>query len=96
MKRTEPLSITEILDLYMNMGGNRDEMDRRKVEFAWADVVGQTINRATTRRYVDGSTLHVYLNSAPLKSELSFMTAPLVKALNEAVGSDVINKIVFH
>lgn len=96
MKRTDPVALGEILDLYINTDGNRAEFNRRKVEYCWAEVVGPEINRATTSRYVQGSTLHVNLSSAPLKSELSFMTAPLIKALNDAVGDNVIDKIVFH
>lgn len=96
MKKTEAMSVTDILNLYINDAGRRDVFDRRKVEFLWGEVVGQAINRATLRRYVDGDVLHVYLSSAPLKSELSFMAEAIVKALNDAVGSQIINKLAIH
>lgn len=96
MKKTEAMSVTDILNLYINDAGRRDVFDRRKIEFLWADVVGQAINRATLRRYVDGDVLHVYLSSAPLKSELVFMAEAIVKALNDAVGSQIINKLAIH
>ncbi len=96
MKKTEAMSVTDILNLYINDAGHRDVFDRRKVEFLWGEVVGQAINRATLRRYVDGDVLHVYLSSAPLKSELAFMAEAIVKALNDAVGSQIINKLAIH
>lgn len=96
MKKTEAMSVTDILNLYINDAGRRDVFDRRKVEFLWSEVVGQAINRATLRRYVDGDVLHVYLSSAPLKSELAFMAEAIVKALNDAVGSQIINKLAIH
>lgn len=96
MKKTEAVSLGDILKLYIEMDGNGDEFDRRKIEFVWSEVVGPVINRATTRRHVEGDTLHVYISSAPLKSELAFMAEPLVKALNNAVGKEVINKVVIH
>lgn len=96
MKKTEAMSVTDILNLYINDAGRRDVFDRRKVEFLWGEVVGQAINRATLRRYVDGDVLHVYLSSAPLKSELVFMAEAIVKALNDAVGSQIINKLAIH
>lgn len=96
MKKTEAMSVTDILNLYIEDAGRRDVFDRRKVEFLWGEVVGQAINRATLRRYVDGDVLHVYLSSAPLKSELAFMAEAIVKALNDAVGSQIINKLAIH
>lgn len=96
MKRTDAASVGDILKLYLEMDGDTRRFDCRKLEYSWADVVGPVINRATTRRYVEGSTLHVYINQAPLKSELTFMAQPLVKALNEHVGKEIIDKIVFH
>lgn len=96
MKKTEAIAVGDILRLYIDMGGNTDEFDRRKIEYAWADIVGPDINRATVSRRVQGDVLHVHISSAPLKNELTYATQPLVKALNEAVGKQIINKIVFH
>lgn len=96
MKRTEAQQVGDILRLYLEMGGNTAEMDRRKVEFAWADVVGPVINRATVSRRVVGDVLHVHLSSAPLRSELAFMTGPILRSLNDAVGKEIINKIIIH
>lgn len=96
MKKSDAMSVTDILNLYINDAGQRDVFDRRKVEYLWADIVGQAINRATIRRYVDGDVLHVYISSAPLKSEIAFMADAIVKALNDAVGSQIITKLAIH
>ncbi len=90
------MSVTDILNLYINDAGRRDVFDRHKIEYLWGDVVGQAINRATIRRYVDGDVLHVYISSAPLKSELAFMAEAIVKTLNNAVGSQIISKLAIH
>ncbi len=96
MKRTEAKSVGEIIQDVIESDGNKEQFDRRKICYAWADVVGPTINRVTTRKYVEGRTLHVYISSAAIKSELAFMTEPLIKQLNDAVGSFVISKIAIH
>ena len=54
------------------------------------------INRYTTRRYVSGGVLHVYLTSAPLKNELSFNRDRLISAINRVVGAEVITDVHFH
>lgn len=64
--------------------------------YLWPQIVGQGINRLTTRRYIDHGIMHVYLTSAALRQELSFNADKLVELINRAVGSDVITAIRFH
>jgi len=96
MKRTEPKSIAEIIGEVIRSQGLDDEIARRRLCFAWSDVVGPGVARATTRRYVDGATLHVHITSAALKNDLQYMKSALIERLNEAAGTEVISNIVFH
>jgi hypothetical protein len=41
-----------------------------------------------------GKTLYVHLTSAPLREELSYGKEKILKHLNNALGSDEIQKIV--
>lgn len=86
----------DIIRDIIESGGSQPEFDRQKVCYLWSELLGPEINRATVRRYVDGDVMHVYMSSAPLKNELSFITDALVERLNSAVGSPVIKKIVLH
>lgn len=96
MKRTDPKSIAEIIDAALERGGNAEQLARQRASFAWSEVVGQGINRYTFKRFVEGSTLHVFITSAPLKHELSFHKQKIVEAINNAVGRDVITDISIH
>lgn len=96
MKRTDPLRIDEIIDRTLNDNNINTAFNEQKLCYLWQEVVGATINRYTTRRYVDSGTLHVYLSSAPLKNELQFHRQQLIKALNNAAGVEVINNIIIH
>ena len=96
MKRTEALAVGDILKAMIESDGDSTTFDRQKICFLWNEVVGATINQVTTRRYVENDTLHVFISSGPIKSELAFMTSGLVEKLNEAVGKKVIKKIAIH
>ena len=96
MKRRDPKSIAEIIEEVLESDGNADQLARQRASFAWSEVVGQGVSRYTSRRYVDKSTLHVYITSAPLKHELSFHRDRIVEAINRAVGKNVITEIVIH
>ena len=96
MKRNEPTLVGDIIAQAINMSGSREVYDRQRVCYLWPEVVGPTINRLTTRRWVDRDELHVAIASAALKNELSFMNARLTQLINEAFGAQIISRIVIH
>ncbi len=96
MKRSDPLSIKELIDRVLDDDSVRDAARAQRLCYLWPEIVGQGINRYTTRRYVADGILHVYLSSAPLKNELQFHRSRLVDVLNQAVGADVITDIHIH
>ena len=96
MKRTEAESIGDILRGFLDTPDSRDQLNRKKVSYFWSRVVGPEVNRHTTRRYVEDRVLHVYIDSAAIKSEMAFAANSLIKVLNNEVGASVIDKIIFH
>lgn len=96
MKRTYPRQIGEIINDALDRAGLTEKLDDRRICALWPEVVGQSINRYTIKRFVDHGVMHVYLSSAALKNELSFNRAALVRALNDVVGKEVIHDILFH
>lgn len=96
MKRTEPKSFAEIFDEAMARAGASETLACQRACYLWPEIVGAGINRYTYQRRVEGSVLHVYISSAPLKNELSFHRSDLLRQLNNAVGSEALTDIVFH
>ena len=50
MKRTDPLSIKELIDKVLDDDSVRDAARAQRLCYLWPDIVGQGINRYTTRR----------------------------------------------
>ena len=96
MKRTEPMSIRQIIDRVMDSSARRDDILAMRASYLWADIVGPGVNRYTSRRYVKEGVLHVYISSGPLKSELSFRREAIIKSINEILGREVVTAIKFH
>ncbi len=96
MKRSEPLSVQEIIRMAVEAGNMTDNFDRQRANALWNDVVGPEIARRTIRRRVEGTVLHVYLSSAPLKNELQYRREMLLRLLNEAVGTQALTDIQIH
>jgi len=96
MKRSEAKTVGEIFQEAIAKAGMSEAYDEQRASYLWPEIVGPTVNRMTTRRYVANGTLHVFITSASLKSELSFLTDALIKRINDAVGKQVIKSIVIH
>lgn len=98
MKRTEAQSIGDIIHEVFVRAGMEGNEARQKALMMWPDVVGPAIARCTTRRYVtsDG-IMHVYLNSASLKSDLQFAREKLLVQLNQYAGKPgAIKELIIH
>lgn len=96
MKRTEPISIKQLIDKVMLEGDSRETMMQQRASFLWTEVVGPTVNRYTFRRYVDNGVLHVYITSAALKNDLSFLRQSIINEINGRLGAEVLRDIVIH
>ncbi|MBD5177298.1 MAG: DUF721 domain-containing protein [Bacteroidales bacterium] len=96
MKRTDPVIFEDVLNEMIEATGMRSKLQQASIEAVWPRVVGGYINSFTGKRFVKDRTFHVYIVSAPIKEQLSFMRDALVKSLNEAVGDDVIDAVIIH
>lgn len=96
MKRTDPQSIRQIIDRALDASAGRTSVLEHRAAALWADTMGPTITRHTIRRYVAKGVLHVYLDSAPLKSELEFQKSHIVQAINTALGAHALTSLQIH
>lgn len=96
MQRHYPEHISAVISKAIEASGATDTFRRQRLCYLWGEVVGPTVNKVTVRRWVERDELHVVIASGPIKNELSFMSSRLVAALNEAVGSNIISRLVIH
>ena len=96
MKKTEPKSFAEIYTEAIERVGLTDTFDQQQASYLWSEIVGQGVNRLTTRRYIVEGVLHVFINSAPLKNELMFHRSSIIRDINNRIGKDALKEIVIH
>lgn len=98
MKKTEAQQVGDIIHEVFVRSGMEGNEARQKACLMWSDIVGPAINRHTTRRYVtEEGVMHVFLNSASLKSDLSFMRDRLIEQLNIYSGTPgTIKELIIH
>ncbi|MCM1110042.1 MAG: DUF721 domain-containing protein [Clostridium sp.] len=96
MEKREPKRLEQIIREAIADGEMNDNFDAQRASAMWPDIVGRDIASRTTRRYVDGTVLHVFISSAPLKNELGYYRRRLVELLNQSVGRPVLTDLVIH
>jgi len=89
-------TISEVLQNFVSENRLQKGLDSVKVKDVWESVMGPAIGRYTNGIRLDRETLHVELNSSVLRGELSYGKEKIIRNLNEALGRDLIKKIVLR
>lgn len=96
MKRTEPTQVLHVMDAYFERMGATEKINQVRIMLQWKAMMGPVIVRKTTQLSVKNKVLYVSLSSPALRNELLYKREQLVRSLNNYVGSDVIEDIVFQ
>jgi len=90
----------DIKDLLKQVIGDNKKLNKGVsqvvIEDAWKSQMGDVICSYTDRMYFNNGKLIVYLNSAPLRSELSMSKDKLKELLNTECGDDIIKEIILR
>ncbi|MCK0115307.1 DUF721 domain-containing protein [Gelidibacter sp. F63206] len=96
-KRTkDQLSISDLLKEFVETNRLQSGLDKVNVRDAWAQMMGNGVNNYTTAIHLERDTLYVQLSSSVLREELSYGNQKIIKMLNEALGKEVIKKLVLR
>jgi predicted nucleic acid-binding Zn ribbon protein len=84
-------ALTELMDTYQLTA----KLNQIKLVDSWPKVLGKMIGNHTEKIWIKNNQLFVKLDSAALKNELMYSKSKIVVSLNEFVGSEVVNDLVF-
>lgn len=96
MRRNKAESIGDIVRQYLRQEGLETPLNELRVASAWPEVMGLAVARYTGDVFVKNGTLYVHLKSPALRVNLMMARETLVRRLNEHVGAQVIQNIVFR
>lgn len=96
MKRnTDPISLSDALGEFVDKNKLQKGMDKIDVSAAWFGL-NPAFKTYTTSLRFDRDTLFVNLSSSVFREELSYGKDKILERLNEALGRDVVRKIVLR
>ena len=85
--------LKEWLQVFAQSPHLRDRLYQKRVEKLWAELMGPMIQSYTRRIKLDAQVLTLYVDSAPLKQELSIMKEQIIQRMNEKLGEDYIREV---
>ena len=95
-RHNEHISISDALKEFVESNRLQTGLDKINVSEAWTVVMGNGVNSYTTAVKLERNTLYVQLSSSVLREELSYGKDKIIDMLNEALGKNLIKKIILR
>ncbi len=95
-RQNDSFKIEDLMKSFVKENKLEKGLDKVNVEAAWGDLMGNGVNTYTTSVKLNKDTLYVELSSSVLREELSYGKDKIVSMLNEALGKDLITKLVLR
>ncbi|TQD35428.1 DUF721 domain-containing protein [Haloflavibacter putidus] len=92
----EHQNMSEALRAFVDKNKLQKGLDKVDVEKTWEQEMGPAIAKYTTGIKFEKETLYVRLSSSVLREELSYGKEKIIRNLNEALGKELIEKIVLQ
>ncbi len=89
-------TLGEALHQFVEKNHLQKGLDKIDVEEAWNREMGAAVRKYTTNVMLKRNTLYVQLSSSVLREELSYGKEKIIKILNEALGKELLKKIVLR
>lgn len=93
-QKSEPLGL--VVREFLRQSGLETPYNEYRLVQAWPEVMGQGIATYTSDLQIRNRILYVRLKSSVLRQELMLNRRQLAYRLNEFVGAQVIENIVFN
>ena len=95
-RHNDQQKIDDLLKSFVKENKLEKGLDIVNVEAAWRDLMGNGVNNYTKNVKLHQQTLYVELSSSVLREELSYGKEKIIGMLNEALGKDLINKLILR
>ena len=95
-RHNEHMSLSDALKDFVETNNLQKGLDKIEVHDAWVNLMGNGVNSYTTSVQLQRNTLYVQLSSSALREELSYGKEKIIAMLNEALGKEVIKKLVLR
>ncbi len=88
-------TLKEVLEQMVQTYNMEPKMTQAKIKGEWETIVGPVVARHTERVFLSKKCLYVKMTSAPLKQELFYGREQLIARINEHLGKEAVEMVIF-
>jgi len=96
MRRKETQKISDILKECTKGSHIDHKLQETRIIENWGEMFGPMIKNSTRKIFISNRILFIYFDSPVIRHELFMMRSQIQDALNNSVGENVIDNIVFR
>ncbi len=96
MRKKNGQSLKDVIQELFKTYQLNDKLNDAKIIASWEEIMGKTIAKHTKRIYINKGTLYLQISSASLKQDMFFAKPKIIKLINNALGSNHVQEIVFR
>ena len=96
MRRSNTEQIGDVVQQFLRLNGIETPYNQYRLIAAWPTVMGELIQRYTGNIFIKNQNLHVQITSPAIKQNLLMEHRSLARRLNEHIGAQVIEDIIFY
>ncbi len=96
MRQSNTEQIGDIIRQFMRINGIETPYNQHLIIEAWPAVMGNIIQKYTGDLFIKNQDLHVQITSPAIKQNLMMEHRSIAHKLNEHVGAQVIEDVVFY
>ena len=89
-------SMSEVIDAIIQKNNLEKGLNAVSAENAWKNIMGNGVNSYTQEVVLKNNTLMISLSSSVLRNELTLGKEKIIKMLNEELGKEIIENIIFR
>lgn len=96
MRQSNTEKIGDLIRQFMRINGIETPYNQHLIIEAWPVVMGKMIQKYTGEIFIKNQNLHVQITSPAIKQNLMMEHRAIARRLNEHVGAQVIEDVVFY
>lgn len=96
MNNKNDISLREAIEHFKKAFGIERKLDEAALMNSWDEVAGKAIVKHTQNLNIKNRVLYVQLDSSVIRNELMMAREKIKNALNDAVGKQIIDDVVFR
>lgn len=95
MQRKNAQSLGDVIKEFLKENNWDGKFQERRIVNLWKVLLGNNVAQYTTSIFIKNKILYVKISSSVLRGELQMCREMLIKRINEHVGEEVVNNIIF-